>query len=475
MDTAAPRFAAVALITCLLAVALTPLFADSPDLLAQEMTRQTASAPWGQVYRKRPGCSPFVAAGNTSIKAMGQWSFACTWTLRGIQRNEYYYATPIGTVTLQYVHLSLPSTPAPANALFLAIEQRLQRAYGQPFRPFGLLPTGAWQHTPERAGQRWSIAPSEIILHQQPHTPLYGEIISGPQVAVIERRRFKLIEGDEELEREIGLEQYFRSAHLGHDRVRREFPEYAGLLERTKYPILDRVRRELATRRAALRLLKQVKLANPERKALLLVTADELVDRLADLLVDNRGEVPEAPIARRQLKPFGVTLGTPMWDGGLSYNMSLLRRAAAEVPNSEWGEIAFVRMLARGLDWKGFFGCQPVDQFGMVADKGEAYLAAHPDTARRKELLFTLALAYETWWSASNAKPTDSLTYEQFGPMRDRYLPRADAARQKAIRCYEEVIRLAADSPEARMAGRQLPRLKLNLDTGQRAFLCTNC
>jgi hypothetical protein len=73
-------------------------------------------------------------------------------------------------------------------------------------------------------------------------------------------------------------------------------------------------------------------------------------------------------------------------------------------------------MLARGLDWRGFFGCKPVDQFGVVIEKGEAYLAAHPDTGRRKELLFTLALAYETWWSASNAQPIDSLAYEQFSP-----------------------------------------------------------
>jgi hypothetical protein len=395
--------------------------------------------------------------------------------LHGIQRHEYYYATPMGTVTLQYLHLSLPSVTDQTDEVFLAIEQRLERAYGQPDRPFGLLHTGAWKHPPDRAGQRWSIVPSEIILHRQPNKPLYGDMIGGAQIAVIERQRFTMIEEDEELEREIGLQTYIRGAHFEHDRIRRQFPQYRALMERPKSPIIDRARRELATRRAALELLGEVKTADAERKALLLVAADELVDQLADLLVDDRGEVPEAATARRQLKPFGVTLGRRMWDGGLIYNMSLLRRAADENLSSEWGEIAFVRLLARGMDWKGFFGCQPVDQFGVVVEKGDTYLAAHADTTRRTELLFTLALAYETWWSASNAKPSDSLTYEQFAPKRDRYRPYADEAHRKAIRYYEEVIRLAPDSPEAKAARRQLPRLKLSLDTGQRAFLCTTC
>lgn len=339
--------------TCLHAIAV-PVFAESStDLIAQETVRQAASAPWGRVYQSGVGCSPFVAAGNTPIRAIGQWSFACIRPLRGIQRTEYYYATPNGTVTLQYLHLSLlPAATESSDDVFLAIEQRLRRAYGQPIRPFGLPHTGAWLHPPERAGQRWSIAPSEIILHRQSHKPLYGELIGGPQLAVIERGRFTLIQEDEELERQIGLQQYIHGAHLGHDGLRRELSEYAELMKRPAYPVGDRVKREVATRQAALRLLQQVKLVDPERKALLLVAADELVERLADLLVDERGEVPEAATARRQFKQYGVTLRSRMWDGGLSYNMDLLRRAAAEVPDTEWGEIAFVRMLARGIDRK---------------------------------------------------------------------------------------------------------------------------
>jgi hypothetical protein len=45
-------------------------------------------------------------------------------------------------------------------------------------------------------------------------------------------------------------------------------------------------------------------------------------------------------------------------------------------------------------------------------------------------------------------------------------------ARQKAITLYERVIALAPVSLEAALARRELPRLKLNLDTVQRRYFC---
>jgi hypothetical protein len=48
----------------------------------------------------------------------------------------------------------------------------------------------------------------------------------------------------------------------------------------------------------------------------------------------------------------------------------------------------------------------------------------------------------------------------------------AEAARRKAITVYEELIRLAPESPEAEHARLRLTRLKLGLDTGERAFFC---
>lgn len=462
----------------LIAVAAPVLHRPAPGVVAREMVRQAESAPWGQAYRARAGCAPYIPSGNTPFNAVDQWSFACTQVLAGIHRTEYYYASPEGPVTLQYLHLSLPlaSLNPDHDSLFLALEQRLQRAYGRPLRPSGIAGTGAWRRQPERAGQLWTNKSSGIILHRERHVPRSGVMIEGPQMAVIEGQRFALAQEDDELAREIGLQLYFRGAHLGGDLLPREFPEYMDLMNEPPPPISDRAKREAAARQAAVHLLRQAESAAPERKALLLVAADVLVERVADLLVDERGEVaPAANTVRRQLRPFGVALGDRMWDGGLSYNMDLLRRAAAEAPATQWGEIAFVRMLARGLQWRAYFVCQPVDRFALVIREGEAYLAAHPETRHRKELMFTLALAWETWWSASHAPASDELTYQQFRPVRRRYLPRADEARRKAVQYYEGVIQTDPDSLEARSARRHLPRLRLGLDTGQRAFLCISC
>lgn len=48
----------------------------------------------------------------------------------------------------------------------------------------------------------------------------------------------------------------------------------------------------------------------------------------------------------------------------------------------------------------------------------------------------------------------------------------AAAARQRAIELYEELIRLAPESPEAERGRLRLTRLQLALDTGERAFFC---
>jgi hypothetical protein len=60
-------------------------------------------------------------------------------------------------------------------------------------------------------------------------------------------------------------------------------------------------------------------------------------------------------------------------------------------------------------------------------------------------------------------------------PRRAANARQAPRARERAIECYRELVRLAPDSPEAAAALRRLPRLELNLDTGQRRFFCFAC
>ncbi len=60
-------------------------------------------------------------------------------------------------------------------------------------------------------------------------------------------------------------------------------------------------------------------------------------------------------------------------------------------------------------------------------------------------------------------------------PRRAANAREAEAARERAIRYYREVVRLDPDTPQAADALRRLPRLELGLDTGQRRFFCFYC
>ncbi len=76
------------------------------------------------------------------------------------------------------------------------------------------------------------------------------------------------------------------------------------------------------------------------------------------------------------------------------------------------------------------------------------------------------AQAYETWWSLSRATPKDDYVQPE------KYREGAEAARKRAIGIYEQVATSAPQSLESAYARRQLPRLKLGLDTAQRRYFC---
>ena len=86
-----------------------------------------------------------------------------------------------------------------------------------------------------------------------------------------------------------------------------------------------------------------------------------------------------------------------------------------------------------------------------------------------------LAVANESWWSIAHAPPDDQIVTGSPYPRRAENARGGDAARQRAIDYYREVVRLAPASPEAAAAQRRLPRLGLGLDTGQRRFFCFSC
>jgi hypothetical protein len=112
-------------------------------------------------------------------------------------------------------------------------------------------------------------------------------------------------------------------------------------------------------------------------------------------------------------------------------------------------------------------GFQGPESFRAVIQQGGSFLRMYPNTPFRKEQIYHLALANETWWSLSQAGAGDP-TAE--GSPKDP--AGAEAARRRAIEFYEELLRTAPGSPEAGAGELVLPRLKLRLGTGERAFFC---
>jgi hypothetical protein len=171
-----------------------------------------------------------------------------------------------------------------------------------------------------------------------------------------------------------------------------------------------------------------------------------------------------------------VKLGGELHYGGLDYRRDLLWRVWREFPQTAAGEQAFVLLQSRGWNTDNQLGCPPnPDFFRTVIEKGEAFLAERPGSAVRTEVLHALAVAYESWWSIARAPADDGIVSLSVYPRRADNAREAVLARAQAIQYYREIVRIAPESPEAAAARRRLPRLELDLDTGQRRFFCFTC
>ncbi len=146
------------------------------------------------------------------------------------------------------------------------------------------------------------------------------------------------------------------------------------------------------------------------------------------------------------------------------------------VPEAPAAEAAFLAMENRGWNTSTGEGCPAnPDLFREVIQRGEAFLASHPHTVFRRQVLYALAVANESWWSIARAPADDPIVSAPPYPRRESNARQAGAARSLAIQYYRQVVELAPDSPEALSALRRLPRLELGFDTGQRRFFCSYC
>ena len=85
----------------------------------------------------------------------------------------------------------------------------------------------------------------------------------------------------------------------------------------------------------------------------------------------------------------------------------------------------------------------------------------------RRDVVTTLAWAYETWWSLSRAPASDPYVDDP-----SAYAEGAEIARTKAIAYYEQALRLGLAAAVAKDARGRLAKLRRGADTDQRMFHC---
>ena len=205
-----------------------------------------------------------------------------------------------------------------------------------------------------------------------------------------------------------------------------------------------------------------------------------MVNKLAAWLIESSPNVGresgDTARVRRLLAPYGVKLGGMTHEGGLAYGRELLWRVWREWPESEGGELAFLELQRLGWYTGSGEGCPAnPDLFREVIERAEAFLARHPATEFRRQTLYALAVANESWWSIAHAPADDEWVNAPPYPRRAVNVRQAAHAREEAIRYYREVAALAPGTAEAASALRRLPCLLLGLDTGQRRFFCSYC
>ena len=187
----------------------------------------------------------------------------------------------------------------------------------------------------------------------------------------------------------------------------------------------------------------------------------------ADLLLKNlSSEDPSWASRREALQKYGLSF-IHLELRGWYYQHDLLWRCSNQFAAGMWGEAAFTFLLNSGFDSTGHCG-DGSDKFTEVIASGEKFLVEHPTSTWCSEIIYNLARAYETWWSITKA---ENDIYVGTG-QQTKYRPGAENARQKAIDYYEKVIHQLPSDDRLTYIKHRLPRLKLGIDTNQRAFWC---
>jgi uncharacterized protein (TIGR03437 family) len=423
-----------------------PLTTDAPPVPAE----QIAAAMWSDLQRVKweqryeRGCTAVPAQQGLRGGLYGH-AYYCKQSSGPAIAESFYY--PVDPANPKILLLRADIRPAfTYSELSAEVEQflirRLTKAYGAPVAPDSVTEIGAYRPDP---GLSWHTGKLTIFVHRNRN----AVAPAGVRLGVI------LIAVRDEL-----LEQR---------RVAQSLLVTGARESQAPKSEADRVKAAEQTLADLLRLLRQ-STGEPAQRAEALVAADRLAVRLGALLVVRETVVEGAAKVRAELAPLGIQYGGVGHDSGaLDYDHSLLARAWKEYPATPAGQRAFLMLQRLGCEVKSV-GCDGPNCFLAVIQQGASFLERYPDTSIRKEQTYHLALAHETWWSLSLAEPGDTTAA---GAKVTREA--GERARQRAIEFYEQLIRVAPGTPEAKAAEIALPRLKLKFDSRERTFFCFSC
>jgi hypothetical protein len=441
----------------LLLFAAAPLFAQSGAALLARLD--------GIAWEAAPSatCVPHIP-GQIDIYATSQWTHHCSDARAGIVRESFFYAfgehafgehafgehafgEPAREARLRVDLRPADESPETTARLLRELGGILTRRFGTATHEPAMFELGfrVQRFGQPVAGDHWQGGGLHYILHANQTNLAPLGMRHGAQLIVINDRLFAERTADARI-----LAEDF-------DPVR------ARLKARIGAPFTRATLDDLAA------ILSESARSGDARRALDLVAADLLASRLSQTLADP------APL-RQLLAGYGATLGGLLHDGGLDYRHELLWRAWNQFPQTEGGELAFLELQRHGWNTDPGEGCPAnPDLFREVIERAENFLAQHPRSDFRIEVLYALAEANESWWSIARAPDDDPLVGAPPYPHRAANRRAAAEARERAIRYYRQVVQDAPESPRAAAALRRLPRLMLDLDTGQRLFYCSYC
>jgi len=426
------------------------LLAQSPLILKQfQATKWDAPYEAWRAAHPAAKCRPFDGTG---FGADEQWCYRCVESAGAENYESSFYAFDVAAPVCRLGQLRAWQSGPAIGETRRAVEAALAARYGpsDSNNAVGEWSSGFWQDI-----QHFRDGQGEVYLYKrvQRGQPEAVELLARSRQLVAARAedpKISDLEGQHRAPVRTRLDQRLIQ-DLG-----AAFPSLRALLGEDS----DESRR--AMRHETLQaLLTAASTATGDRKTELLLAAD----RVAALIPEGQVGDPAERQRSETMAGFRLHYAYSPLGGGWNYQHDLLRQVWREYPNTAWGGEAF--LLLEWMGWDSSGACDAgSDQFRTVIANGEKFLADHLKSPHRLDVTLALGMAYENWWSLSLARPGDD--YVEAAKYRDG----AEAARQKAIGIYEQIAKMAPDRPEAAYSRRRLPRLKLGIDTAQRAFYC---